>query len=812
MSTSFLSNLMQDLKFGARSFLRAPRFSTPAVLALALGIGATSATFSVIRGVMLKPLPYAEPDRIVGVWETSARRPGQRNVIGAANFVAWMERNKSFAHLAMAGRTRANLILGGQPEEVTGFAASSELFPALGVSPALGRAYNASEDLQGNDLVIVLSHEFWRTRLGGPSDIVGSTLNVNGRLRTVLGVMPEGFTVAGQKAVFLIPYGWTIERLRAAGGRGSSHAIARLRDGVTLEQARDDMKAIAAQLSVEAPQRNTGWSVIVVPIHDQMVDAIRPALIVLAGAVALVLLIACVNVANLLLARSTVRERELAVRTALGAKRGQLIRQLLIESLLLGVIGGLAGLVLAVAFHKGLLALVATRIPVPRLEQVTLDWPVLAFTMLLSTVTGLIFGLAPAIVASRSVNESLREGGRHGASPRARRMLGSLVVVEVALSLVLLAGAGLLIRSFIRLQNVNPGFRAEGLLTARVSLPGARYDSDQKIAGFFEEVLTRVRAIPGVQSAAGVSFLPLSGPGIGTGFYRTDRPQPAPGEQISTEVRPVTTNFFKTMGIPLIEGRDFTAADGIDAPLVCVVSTGLVQRAFPGENALGKRILVNAGRGEGIHCEIVGVVGDIKMGSLEGETRPAVYSPHTQLVMGLMTLVTRTGMEPTSLVSSVTGAVHAIDPQLPVADVMTMQDVVDATISRPRVVAVLLTAFAVMALLLAAVGVYGVMAYSVAQRTQEIGVRMAFGATPDSVFRMVLTHALKLVGIGVVAGLAGAGALTRLMKTLLYETEPIDPLTFGLTAVVLVAVATLASYVPARRGTRIAPVEALRAD
>jgi putative ABC transport system permease protein len=803
---------MHDLKLAVRSFLRAPRFSIPAVLALALGIGATSATFSVVRGVMLKPLPYSEPDRIVGVWETSARRPGQRNVIGPANFVAWMERNKSFAHLAMVGRTRANLLLGGQPEEVTGFAASSELFPALGVNPALGRAYNASEDLQGNDLVIVLSHEFWQTRLGGRGDIVGSTINVNGRLRTVLGVMPEGFTVAGQKADFLMPYGWTIERLRAAGGRGSSHAIARLRDGVTLEQARDDMKAIAAQLSIEAPQRNTGWSVIVLPIHDQMVDQIRPALLVLAGAVALVLLIACVNVANLLLARSTVRERELAVRTALGAKRGQLIRQLLIESLLLGVIGGLAGLVLAVAFHKGLLALVATRIPVPRLEQVALDWPVLAFTLLLSMATGLIFGLAPAIVASRSVNESLRDGGRHGAGPRARRMLGSLVVVEVALSLVLLAGAGLLIRSFIRLQNVNPGFRAEGLLTARVSLPGARYDSDQKIAGFFEDVLSRVRAVPGVQSAAGVSFLPLSGPGIGTGFYRTDRPQPAPGEQISTEVRPVTTNFFKTMGIPLIEGRDFTAADGIDGPLVCVVSTGIVQRAFPGENAIGKRILVNAGRSGGIDCEIVGVVGDIKMGSLDGENRPAVYSPHTQLVMGLMTLVTRTEMEPTSLISSVSGAVHAIDRELPVADVMTMQEVVDATISRPRVVAVLLTAFAVMALLLAAVGVYGVMAYSVAQRTQEIGVRMAFGATPDSVFRMVLTQALKLVGIGVVAGLAGAGALTQVLKTLLYETEPIDPLTFSLTAVLLVIVAALASYIPARRGTRIAPVEALRAE
>jgi putative ABC transport system permease protein len=803
---------MQSLKFAFRSFLRAPRFSTPAVLALALGIGATSATFSVVRGVMLKPLPYAEPDRIVGIWETSARRPGQRNVIAAANFQAWRERNKSFEYLGMVGPGRLTLTLGGQPEEVSGLFASADIFPALGVSPVIGRSYTPDEDLEGNDRVIVLSHEFWQTRLGGRSDVAGSTINTSGQVRTVVGILPPGFTVGGQKATFMAPYGWTVERLRSAAGRGSSSAIARLRDGVTLEQATDDMKTIAAQLASEVPRRNTGWSVLVVPIHEQMIDQIRPALLVLGGAVALVLLIACVNVANLLLARSTVRERELAVRTALGAKRGQLIWQLLVESLLLGLIGGLAGLVFAVAFHRGLLALVATRIPVPRLEQVALDLPVLAFTVLLSIATGLMFGLAPAVVASRSVNESLREGGRHGAGPRARRMLGSLVVVEVALALVLLTGAGLLIRSFMRLQNVDPGFRADGLVTTRVSLPATGYDTEQEVGTFFLSAVDRISAVPGVQSAAGVTFLPLSGPGIGTSYYRKDRPTPAPGEQPSTEVRPVTPNFFRTMGIPLIEGRDFTAADRSDTPVVAVVSRTLAERHFPGENPIGRRIQVNAGRDGGLDCEIVGLVGDIKIRSLDAEMGPAVYVPHAQLPVGLMTFVVRTELEPTSLVSGVRSAVHSIDPQLPLADIKTMQEVVDATIARPRVVAVLLAAFAVMALVLAAVGVYGVMAYSVAQRTQEIGVRMAFGATPDSVFRMVLTHALKLVGIGVVAGLAGAGALTRVLETLLYETEPIDPLTFGVTAIVLIVVATLASYVPARRGTKIAPVEALRTE
>lgn len=803
---------MQELKFALRSFLRAPRFSTPAVLALALGIGATSATFSVIRGVMLKPLPYSEPDRIVGIWETNARRPGQRNVVAAANFQAWRERNKSFEYLGMVGPGRLTFALGGQPEEVSGLFASADIFPALGVSPVIGRSYTPAEDLEGNDGVIVLSHEFWQARLGGRGDVVGSTINASGRGRTVVGILPPGFTVAGQKATFMVPYGWTVERLRSAPGRGSSAAVARLRDGITIEQATDDMKTIAAQLSTEAPRRNTGWSVLVIPIHEQMVDQIRPALMVLGGAVALVLLAACVNVANLLLARSTVRERELAVRTALGAKRGQLIRQLLVESLLLGFIGGLAGLVLAIVFHRGLLALVATRIPVPRIEQVALDPPVLAFTVLLSVFTGLIFGLAPAIVASRSVNESLREGGRHGAGPRARRMLGSLVVVEVALALVLLTGAGLLIRSFMRLQNINPGFRADGLLTARVSLPATGYDTEEEVGTFFLSALERISAVPGVQSAAGVSFLPLSGPGIGTSFYRSDRPTPAPGEQPTTEVRPITPSFFRTMGIPLLDGRDVTAADRFDAPVVAVVSRTLAERYFPGENAIGRRIQVNAGREGGLDCEIVGIVGDIKIRSLEGEIGPAVYVPHAQLPVGLMTFVVRTGLEPVSLVSGVASAVHSIDPQLPLADVKTMQEVVDATIARPRVIAVLLAAFALMALVLAAVGVYGVMAYSVAQRTQEIGVRMAFGATPQSVFRLVLTHALKLVGIGVVAGLAGAGALSQLLKTLLYETEPIDPFTFGVTAVVLIVVATLASYVPARRGTRIAPVEALRTE
>jgi putative ABC transport system permease protein len=807
-----MSTFLQDLRYALRVFARAPRFTIPAVLALALGIGATSATFSVVSGVMLRPLPYQDPDRIVIVWESNQRRNRSRNVVAAANFIAWKERIKSFEYLAMSGPSRMSLMLDGQPAEVTGLTASSEVFPALGVQPAIGRAYNASEDLEGNQFVIVLSHEFWQTRLGGKPDVLGSTLTANGQPVTVVGVMPPGFTIFGQRADYLRPYGWTIEQLRNAGGRGSSHGIARLRAGVSVERAQTEITAVMAQLEKEAPQRNTGWSATLVPIHEQMVDQIRPALRVLTGAVALVLLIACVNVANLLLARSTVRERELGVRAALGARRGRLIRQMLTESLVLGAFGGTIGLAMAFAFHRGLLSLVADRIPVPRLDQVALDPPVLAFTVLLALATSLIFGFIPALIASRTVNDALREGGRHGSGPRSRRALGALVITEVALSLVLLAGAGLLIRSFVRLQNVDPGFRADGLLTARVQVPVARYTGAEKSTGFFTEVVSRIGGLPGVQSAAGVSFLPLAGPGIGTSFWRVDRPKPADGEAASTDVRPVTPNFFRTMGIQHLAGRDFTAADLTNSPLVAIVSASLARGHFPGENPIGKRLHVSIGTPTGIDVDVVGVVGDIRMAALDGDLRPAVYLPHTQLAIGMMTLVVRTELEPLSLATSVASSVHAVDRELPVADVRTMQDVVDATIARPRVIATLLTVFALMALLLAGVGVYGVMAYSVAQRTQEIGVRMALGATPQAVFRLVLSQALNLVAIGVVVGLIAAGGFAQLLNSLLYNTEPLDPLTFGLTTVVLVMVAAVASYVPARRGTRIAPVVALRAE
>jgi putative ABC transport system permease protein len=809
-----MSNLLQDVRFAVRSFLRAPRFTVPAVLALALGIGATSAVFSVVRGVMLKPLPYADPDRIVTIWESNAARNRHRNVVSAANFAAWRERSQTLEHIGMAGPSRFNLLLNGQPEEVAGLMASADVLAALGVHPALGRIYTPDEDLEGNDAVMLISYEFWQSRLGAREDVLGMPVVVNGRPRTIVGVTPPGFTVEGTRANVMVPYGWTTERLRAAMGRGSSHGIARVREGVTFEQAADEMRRIAAQLEQELPELNSGWSVTLVPIHELMIEQIRPALLVLSGAVALVLLIACVNVANLLLARGTVRQRELGVRTALGAPRTRLVAQMLTESLLLALVSGVAGLGLAAAFHRGLLVLVADRIPVPRLDQVTLDSIVLGFTLLLALGTGLLFGILPSLLATSTASDAIREGGRHGSGPRSRRVLSALVVAEVALSLVLLAGAGLLIRSFMRLQSIDPGFRSEGVLTARVSLPAAKYTDNRAIAQFFERAIAQIRTAPGVESAAGVSFLPMAGPGIGTSVYRLDQPVPAPGARPVADVRPISPGFFRTMGIPLLAGRDVSDADSGDAPQIAVVGQTLARNLFGSENPIGKRLHVNVGSDEGMQVEIVGVAGDIKMSTLDAETRPAVYIPHPQLPIGLMTFVVRAApsMDPSAVTSSITSAVRSLDPELPVADIRTMEDVVSSTLTRPRLISVLLTVFALIALVLAGVGVYGVMAYSVSQRTQEIGVRMALGATTHAVFRMVLRHALLLVGVGIAAGLVIAAMLAQLLDTLLFQTEPFDPLTFAATAIVLTLVAALASYIPARRGMRIAPVDALRAE
>jgi putative ABC transport system permease protein len=809
--SALLEDSVRDLRHGFRALRRSPGFAAVALVTLALGIGATSAIFSVVRTVMLEPLPYHEPDRVVAVWETN-RGGTSRNVIAPANFVAWRERARTLEHLGMVGPVGVTMIINGQPGQIAGLSVSADVFRALGVQPALGRAYTAEEDLGGNTAVIVLSHEFWQRRLGGRQDVLDLTFPTDDGPRTVIGVMPAGFTIVGQKADFLIPYGQTLEQLRAVRGRGNSYAIARLRDGVSFEQAYSEMRRLFAELEKEEPQRNARRTVMLIPLQEQMVGELRPAMFALVGAVVLVLLVACVNVANLLLARSAARERELGMRTALGAKRGRLVRQMLTESLVLAAAGGIAGLAVAALGHRGLLALVGDRIPVPRLDQLALDLPVVAFTMVIALATGIVFGVVPAFVSTSHAGDALRDGGRHGGGRRLHRVLSALVVVEVALSLVLLAGAGLLLRSFVKLQSIDPGFRAEGVLTAGVRLPATRYDFSRS-SSFFRESLSRIAALPGVQHVSGASCLPVPFPCIGTSFWRVDRPKPSDGQLASSQVRPITPAFFRTMGIPQIAGRDFSESDTVDSVPVAIVSEELVRQQFPDGDPLGRRLRINVDHANGkedVEWMVVGVVGNIKS-SLDGPVRQTIFIPRTQRPGGGMTFFVRTQQDPMSLATSVTGVVHSMEPEAPV-DVRTLEDVVGSTIARPRAISALVGVFALVALALAAIGVYGVMAYSVRARTQEIGVRMALGATAASVLRLVLGQALRLVSIGVAAGLVAAGVLTRLLERLLYEVEPLDPWTFAVTALVLLVVATVASYVPARRGMRMAPVDALRTN
>ncbi|HMF61781.1 MAG TPA: ADOP family duplicated permease, partial [Vicinamibacterales bacterium] len=599
---------------------------------------------------------------------------------------------------------------------------------------------------------------------------------------------------------------------RAVRGRGNSYAVARLGEGVSFERAYSEMRSIYAELEKEEPQRNARRTVMLLPLQEQMVGELRPALFALIGAVALVLLVACVNVANLLLARSAARERELSMRRALGARRGRLVRQMLTESLGLAAIGGIAGLAVAALCHRGLLALVGERIPIPRLDQVALDLPVVAFTMATALATGILFGLVPAFVSTSHTGEALREGGRHGGGRRLHRVLSALVVAEVALSLVLLAGAGLLMRSFVKLRGVDPGFRAEGVLTSAVSLPATRYDFP-KAGGLFRESLSRIAALPGVQHAAGATCMPVPFPCIGTSFWRTDRARPADGQLSSSQVRPITPGVFKTMGIPHVAGRDFSESDTVDSTPVAIVSEELVRQQFADGSPLGRRLRVNVDHANGrddVEWTVVGVVGNIKS-TLDGPVRQTIFIPTTQRPGRGMNFFVRTEQDPMLLATSVTGVLHSMEPEAPV-EVSTLNDVVGSTVARPRAMSVLVGVFALVALALAAVGVYGVMAYSVRERTQEIGVRMALGATAAAVFRLVLGQALRLAVIGVAAGLLAASLLTRLLGRLLYDVEPLDPWTFVVTAVVLLVVATVASYVPARRAMHMAPVDALRTN
>ena len=803
-----MRSALQDLRYGARLLVRSPGFSLVAIIALAIGIGANTAIFSVVYTLLLQRLPYRDADRLAIVWEHNTVRDRKSNVVGPANFIHWREMNQVFEDLAAVTMTYSVTATGnGDPEELQAQSISAELFQILGVAPALGRGFTPAENVPGTRSVVI-SDRLWRRRFGGDPGILERPMISQGTPFTVVGVMPPGFSFLDKSVDVWLPIGFTAQS-RTPRGR-SLMVVGRLKPGVTAARAQLDMTRVSANLTEMFPAFNTGWTSRVVLIREQLTGDVRPALIVLAAAVAFVLLIACANVANLLLARATARQRELAVRAALGAGRARLVRQLLAESLVLSGIGGLCGLLLAWWALGFLRAVVAERLPIQRLEMVGIDPYVLLFTLAASLVCGLVFGAVPALTASGStLTDSLKDGGRSGSGSRGKRTRSAFVIVEVALALVLLVGAGLLLRSFVRLLDRSPGFDASRTITMRISLPQARYGGDGQRAQFLDRFFQQVDALPGVQASGAISFLPLTGLGAATSMQIVGQPVPPQGQEPVTDVRVITHGYLKTMGVPLLKGRLFNEQDASDAKGRVVINETMALKHWPGEDPIGKRVRI---AWDSLEDEVIGVVGDVRHAGLDGEIRPMTYWPYARNPYGTMTVTVRTAADPNRIVTSIAGLVRQLDPELALANVKTMDEVVSDSVAQRRLTMLLLTIFAGAALLLAAVGIYGVIAYSVTERTQEIGIRMALGAQRGAVLRMVITQALVLAVTGIAVGGGGALLLTRLMEGLLFEVKPADPLTFGVVSGILAAVALLASYIPGRRATQVDPVIALRAE
>ncbi len=804
--------MLHAVSTSLRSLAKQPAFTLVAVAVLALGIGANTAIFSVLDAVLIRPLPFRDPGRLVVVWERNVPRDHRTNVASPANFLAWRDQQRTFTDLSAVTQVpvTVNLTGAGEPEELRAELTTASLFPLLGVTAAVGRTFLPDEDAPGGEPAVLVSHRLWTRRFGSDPSLVGRAITLSGRARTVVGVMPAGFHVLDETIDVWLPMAFPAAA-RTAGGRYLL-VLGRLKPGVDVAGAQAGMDTITARLARDFPDRDAGWASTVVPLHQQIVGAIRPALLVLAGAVGFVLLIACANVANLLLARATGRRRELAVRAAIGAGRGHLVRLLLGESLALAALGGAAGLALAYAGLRVLVASAADQLAIPRLAGASVNAPVLLFTLAASLAAGLVFGLAPALTASRfGLADSLKEGAR-GSDARSGRLRGALVVAEVALSLALLAGAGLLFRSFERLLSVSPGFRPEHVLTMKVSLPSAKYPDQGARVRFFQELSARVERLPGVTAAGGISFLPLAGPGAATSYGLPGRPDLPAGQQPVADVRAVSGDYFRAMGIPLLEGRTFTDHDTGDGANVIVVNETMARECWPNEDPIGKR--VNIHWSDNVTDEVVGVVGDVKLTALDDEPRATAYWPHARQDVGYssLTFAVRAAGDPASLTSAVVGQVREMDPLQPVSDVRTMDDVVSQSVAARRLVMLLLAIFAAAAAALAALGLYGVISYVVAGRTREIGVRLAIGARPADVVRQVVGQAMVLVAAGVAIGAAGALALTRLMGSLLFEVRPSDPATFAAVVALMAFVGLAASLVPAWRASRVDPVTALRAE
>jgi putative ABC transport system permease protein len=801
----------RDARYGARVLARSPAFTAVAVLTLALGIGANTAIFSVINAVLLRSLPYEEADRLVFLTEWSEQVPEMSFSI--ANFKDVRDQNGVFE--SVAAYNGQDFILSGEgseAERVNGRQVTSGVFATLRKQPILGRAFTADEDKPGAERVALLGEGFWDRRFGRDPGVIGKPLVLSGDAFTVIGVMPGSLHGSWKTVDVFTPLLRLEDRLGGENNRGNHPGIyvtARLKPGVSEEQARTEVRAIAARLAEQHPKTNARQSMTVESLHEAFVGDLRPALMLLVGAVGFVLLIACANVANLLLARAASREKEIAVRGAMGAQRGRLLRQLLTESLLLSLLGGVLGVVLAFWGVRGLVASLPAN--VPRADEIRVDAVVLAFSAALALATGLVFGIAPAWkVSRRDVQDVLRESGRGTPGPAHHRIRNTLVVGQISLALVLLVGAGLLLRSFARVIAADAGFRADGVLTAIVPLPRTRFPEEAQRAAIVRRLVEAARALPGAQAAS--ATLPLLG-GWQSSFRLEGRPEPLPGQLPSADIARVMPDYFRAMGVRVREGRVFTERDTADLTPVAIVDETFVRSHYPGESALGKRLRFGAlDDAKARWIEIVGVVAHVKNYGVDEDSRVEVYLPYEQSPVSGVTLVVRSEGDPAAMAAPLRAAVRAVDPELPLYAVRTLPELVSDRTAQRRLAVMLISVFATVALLLAAVGIYGVMSYAVAQRTQEIGIRMALGAEREEILRMVLRHGTLMAVSGVALGLLASFVLARLITSLLFQTSAADPPTFSVVPLVLIAVAVLACYVPARRATRVDPLVALRSQ
>lgn len=803
-----MDTLWKDLRYSVRCLAKQPVFTLIAVLTLALGIGANTAIFSVVNALLLKPLSFPQLERIVTLWDKSPSRGVQHNEVAIANYLDWRAQNQSFDQLSLYRWWSTNLSV-EPPERIQGYLITANLLDTLGVKPLLGRAFTDEENQPGKDAVTILTFGLWQRRFGSDPNIVGKAITLNGISRTVVGVLPPGFNYPKGVEV-LSPLAITSQLAQSRGSHGY-YVVGRLKANVSPQQAQADLDAITGRLEKQYPETNAGWGVTVYPIIADTVRLYSKAVWLMMGAVGFVLLIACANIANLMLARAAGRHKEIALRAALGASRWRIVRQLLTESVILALAGGALGVL--VAYWSIELIRVASPGEAARFaagwDQLGINFPVLAFTLVISFVSGLLFGLAPAWQVSKpDLNDALKEGGRR-TTGGSHRLRGLLVVSEVALSLMLLVTAGLLLRSFLSLVNTNPGFNPDRLLTMSLNLPAARYKDDPQRAAFFQTLVQRVKALPGVESAAAVNYLPLGGANSSDAFLIEGLPEPQAGQEFDGRYRVCTPDYFQTMGIAIRQGRGFTDQDKAGTQPVIIVNETLAHRFWPNENAVGKRMRFYGPLDKAPWMQVVGVVQDVKH-ELNLAVTPDYYLPHAQDPWNAMVLVTRASGEPAALAGPIRQEVWSLDKGQPVFDVYTMKEVRALSVLLYSFSSVTLGIFGAVALMLAAVGIYGVMAYGVSQRTHEIGIRMALGARSADVLQLVVGNGMVLALIGIGVGLAGAWGLTRFMASLLVGVSATDALTMTAVSFLLLLVALIACYLPARRATKVDPLVALR--